>query len=518
MPEAITKGPLVLIILDGWGIAPDSPSNPLSVVPLPQYNFAREHGVEAHLWAHGEYVGLPNDQDGNSEAGHLNLGAGRIVKQDGVIIDEAIQDGTFFKNPAFMEAIQHAERNNAAMHLIGLLSDGESAHSTPEHVYALLNLMHHHKLQRVYVHLFADGRDSSPTEGKELYEKLREKMHPGQEVATIMGRFYGMDRNKRWERTEQAYRALVEGVGIRTEDSASVFETAYDAGISDEFIAPHVITKNSKPIATIADNDSIIYFNHRSDRARQLTKAFVQKDFQKLNPGAFVIAKPLIGLRFVAMTDFGPDLGDVLTAYPSIDITQTLPEALSKKKQIYIAETEKYAHMTYFFNGGYPNPVGGEKRVLVPSPMVDHYETVPGMSTEKITDEIVASLNSDAYDFIAANFACADMIGHTADFEAGKEAIAMIDTSIGRIIAELKKRHGALIITADHGNIEEMKNTLTGKPNTEHSKNQVPFILWCGWGLPKLRNNGVLADVAPTVLELLGVQKPKEMTGKSLLA
>ncbi len=508
------QGPVVLLILDGWGIAPDSDSNPISKTDLPTFQRLFEESQQSRLWAHGEYVGLPKDQDGNSEAGHLNLGAGRIVKQDGVVISDAIHDGTFDKNPAFQEAIQHVKRNKSRMHIMGLLSDGQSAHSTPGHLYALLKLMEKEQVSEVYLHIFLDGRDSAPDSGKEMMEELLQKLSPHQKIATIMGRFYGMDRKKKWERTELAYNALVLGAGIRTPDALSLFDRYYAEGVSDEFIEPHVVYEGEHPVATIQDNDSIIFFNHRSDRARQLTKVFTQENFVTANPGTFTPQKILKNVRYVAMTDFGPDLGDILTAYPSVDVDQTLPFVLQNKKQIYIAEAEKYAHTTYFFNGGYADPVGGEQRLMVPSPNVKHYDETPGMSTHQIANHVVKSIETK-HDFICANFACLDMVAHTGNFDAAVESLQVVDEELQRIMEAVRQQQGLLLVTADHGNIEEMKDLSSGKVDTEHSKNQVPFLAW-GEHVPPVRKQGLLSDVAPTVLDIFGIHKPGKMTGTSL--
>ena len=518
MPEQpIAKGPVVLIILDGWGMAPESESNPINQVELPTFKRLFNESQHCRLWAHGEYVGLPKDQDGNSEAGHLNLGAGRIVKQDPVIISDSIKDGTFFKNPAFSEAIQHVKRNNSAIHLIGMLSDGQSAHSTPQHIYALLDLMDQSKVEKVFIHLFTDGRDSSPYSAKSMIKELEERMKPNQKIATIMGRFWGMDRKKEWSRTKKAYDALVLGKGEPAQSVENILGSSYKKDITDEFIEPHIIIERGMPIGEIKDNDSIIFFNHRSDRTRQLTKPFVQKNFQEANKGSFAPEQLPKNVRFVAMTDFGPDLGDIITAYPSIDVNETLPMALDNKKQLYIAESEKFAHISYFFNGGYDHSVGGEERVMISSPQVDSYAQTPAMSTEEITKTIIGSIQNDKHNFIAANFACLDMVAHTGDMEVAKKSLIEVDKYLGLILVELEKKNGALIVTADHGNIEEMKDLSTKEIDTEHSKNQVPFLMWCPTCLlTKLKDEGILADVAPTVLSLFGIKKPKEMTGNSL--
>lgn len=516
MNKPQTSGPIVLVILDGWGIAPDAESNPVTRTALPAFDKIASEARVSRLWAHGQYVGLPKDQDGNSEAGHLNLGAGRVVKQDPAVISESIADNTFFKNPAFREAIGHVKRNNSDMHLMGMLSDGQSAHATPEHVYALLKLMAQEKVERVYLHLFTDGRDSSPHAGRELCASLARRLAPGQEIATIIGRFWAMDRKKMWERTERAYNAMVLGEGACMEDPGAVFDASYESGVTDEFIEPAVMCREGKPIGTIDDNDSIIFFNHRSDRARQLAKPFVQKNFVGKNSETFRPKKVAQNLRFVALTDFGPDLGDILTAYPSVDVPHSLPMALSKKRQLYIAETEKYAHITYFFNGGYADPVGSEQRLQIPSPDVDRYDQAPAMATGEIADACVRAL-SEGYDFVAANIAATDMVAHTGNFSAAQEALRATDAALKKISEAVFAAGGTLIVTADHGNIEEMRDLSSGHADTEHSKNQVFCWIWRpAVPLPLVRPEGILGDVAPTILELFSIQQPEEMTGKSL--
>jgi len=520
MQKPLTNGPVVLLVLDGWGIAPDSESNPISKTELPLFKKIESESRAARLAAHGQYVGLPKDQDGNSEAGHLNLGAGRVVKQDATVVSDAIADGTFFKNPAFHEAIGHVKRNNSRMHLMGMLSDGQSAHATPEHLYALLELMSREKVAAVYAHLFTDGRDSSPVAGRELCASVIRRLAPGQAIASITGRFYAMDRKKAWERTERAYNAMVLGEGACMEDPLAVFDASYENNCTDEFIEPTVICSGGAPIGTIADNDSIIFFNHRSDRARQLTKPFVQKNFIGRNSKTFKPKKVIQNLRFVALTDFGPDLEGTLTAFPSADVPRSLPVVLAKKKQIYIAEIEKYAHMTYFFNGGYADPVGGEERLMIPSPDVERYDEAPAMATAAIADACARAI-AEGYDFVAANIAAIDMVAHTGSFAAAQKALQAADTAVGVIAEAVARRGGILIMTADHGNIEEMKDLSSGHIDTEHSKNQVPCWIWPAEpadrpALPAVRHEGILGDVAPTILDLFSIQKPAEMTGKSL--
>ncbi len=517
MSESLTKGPIVLTILDGWGIAPESRANPIFQTELSNFDKISSESIKTRLWAHGQYVGLLKYQDGNSEAGHLNIGAGRVVKQDSVFVTDSIKDGTFFKNSAFQEAIGHVKRNNSNMHIMGMLSDGQSAHSTPDHLYALLDLMEKQKVEKVFLHLFSDGRDSSPKLGKKICASILRKLRPNQKIATITGRFYAMDRKKEWSRTEAAYNAMVLGEGVFYEDPVSVFDASYKEGLSDEFVKPSVICKNGKPVGTIKDNDSIIFFNHRSDRARQITKPFVQKDFIGKNSHVFKPKEFIKNLRFVAMTDFGPDLEGILTAYPSIETSETLPMVLSNKKQVYIAETEKYAHITYFFNGGYADTVAGEERILIPSPSVDRYDKTPSMATRELAEETKNALDK-GYDFIALNIACTDMVAHTGNFEASKEALRATDQALLVISEAVKEKNGILIVTSDHGNIEEMIDLSTGEIDTEHSKNQVPFWIWSSYlNNIKLREEGILADIAPTILDLFGILQPKEMTGKSLI-
>lgn len=517
MPNPITKSPVILVILDGWGIAPASPSNPITQTELPTFKKLFARAQHSRLWAHGEYVGLPKNQDGNSEAGHLNLGAGRIVKQDPLLISGSIHDGTFFKNAAFLQAARYVKKNNSKLHLLGMLSDGQSAHSTPEHLYALLDLLHSQKVNKVFIHLFTDGRDSLTNAGRNLLFELFDKMHPEQKIGSIMGRFYAMDRKKCWPRTKIAYEALVLGKGKLIMDPVQVFDESYKKGITDEFIEPHIITEAGKPVAKIEDNDAVILFNHRSDRARQLAKPFVQEKFQELNPGSFEPPQRPRDLLFVAMTDFGPDLDSIVTAYPSVNLSGTLPMALYEKKQLYLAESEKFAHITYFFNGGYADPVGGEERLMIPSPSVERYDQTPAMASEEITENVGRAIFSKKYDFIAGNYACLDMIGHTGNFAAAQEALRAVDRNLARIVSALEKTPCVLIVTADHGNIEEMKDLSSGEADTEHSKNQVPFLLWCTFDIKhRIREEGILADVAPTVLDLFGINKPKEMTGNSL--
>lgn len=514
---ATAKRPFVLLVLDGWGVGPRDATNAICVARTPNFSaYVRKYGY-TELKASSVSVGLPADQDGNSEAGHMNIGAGRVVEQDSVMISRAISNGTFFKNPAFIQAVKHAKKRNAAVHLMGLLSNGQSAHSHPDHLIALITFFRFQKVRKIFLHLFTDGRDSSRYSAIRLLRKYQTFFNSSSTIATIIGRAYAMDRKKDWSHTELAYNAMVLGKGEKYASSAEdAIVQAYNRGETDEFILPTVITADGKSVGRISSGDSVVFFNLRSDRARQLSKPFVQTDFERLNTGAFVRQKKLQNLFFVAMTDFGPDLS-LLTAFPSTDIVDTLPVALNQHHQIYIAESEKYAHMTYFFNGGYDTPIAGEKRIMVPSPDVLSYKSTPRMGLPKITAHILQALRGKRYDFIAANISNADMLAHTGNIKAAVAAVEYVDTCLGKIVTETLARFGTVLITADHGNAEELVNRRTGEIDTEHSKNPVPFIVVRSGPKVRLRRSGKLADIAPTILALMGVRKPDLMTGKSLL-
>ncbi len=521
MKEQKRYHPFVLVILDGWGIAPGSNSNPITLAHTPIFKKLWETYPSTTLAASGAAVGLPEGQEGNSEAGHLNLGAGRIVLQDAVWISNSIKDGTFFKNTAFLEASKSAHKNNASVHLIGLLSGYNSGHSQPDHLQALLEFFRDQGNKRVFLHLFTDGRDTPKFSAEGLFANLNKLLQHNEQVVTVMGRLYGMDRKKDWRHTELAYRALVSGHGRFAQNPEVALKEAYKQGESDEFVVPTIIgTKGTFRATRVRSGDSVVFFNLRSDRARQLTKAFVQPSFQSQNPGSFKRIPLLKDLTFVAMTDFGPDLPGVLTAYPSRDVHMSLPFVLGDVRQMYIAESEKYAHMTYFFNGGYANPVAGEQRIMVQSPNVPSYDSTPEMAAREITKVAVEHLEHKLIDVIGINYANADMVGHTGNLKAGIQAVEAIDASLGELFEAVRRRRGVLLITADHGNIEEMVDLNSGVVNTEHSTNRVPFLcVDTRVSAPEylLRPDGVLADVAPTMLELMGRIKPDEMTGKSLI-
>lgn len=507
--------PLLLIILDGWGIAKPNKGNAISMAATPVMNDLLLKYPSTQLWAHGKYVGLPDNQVGNSEAGHMNIGAGRVVEQDSVKISKSIEDGTFYRNAAFMGAVRHIEKMNSAVHLMGMISNGQSPHSDPGHLLALLDLIRKKNIEKVYLHLFTDGRDSPRYSSLKLIDDLERYLVKNEKIASIMGRFYAMDRKKDWGRTKLAYDVLVSGKGIKSDTAKEAIIESYNKGNSDEYIEPYIINPNGK----IKDGDSVIFFNLRSDRSRQLAKVFVQEDFNKKNKGSFRRGKKLEHVYFVGMTDFGPDLNDIITAYPGLEMTGTLPMVLSNLRQQYIAETEKYAHVTYFFNGGYSGTVDNEIQTIVESPRVKSYDKVPGMSSVNLTDIVVNDLKNKKFDFTVLNFAAPDMIGHTGNIEAGIKCCEIIDECVGRIVKECLNMDGIAIITADHGNIEQMVNLKTGEIFTEHTVNQVPFIL-VGQKTTssfKLKKGGSLSDIAPTILDLLNINKPEEMTGQSLI-
>ncbi len=513
------KTTTALIILDGWGIAdPKNNGNAITPQTAPNYFKWLKKLPRTELEASGEAVGLLKGQEGNSEAGHLNLGAGRVVKQDAMYVYDAIKDGTFYKNNAFQQALHHVRKYNSAVHVMGLLSNHNSAHSCPEHLFALLDLFYQQKIKKVYLHLFTDGRDSSQHDAPHHLKKLEEHLRGTEKIATVMGRFYAMDRGKNWDRTAKAYNALVSGQGIKAPNAEEALLRAYNRGETDEFVEPAVITdKKGQVTATVRDNDAIFFFNLRSDRARQLTKAFVQPDFEEINNSdVFKRAKAPKNTRFVAMTDFGPDLPNILTAFPSRDIANSLTRALCPRPQMYIAESEKFAHVTYFFNGGYARNLCAERRIKIESAAVSNYATKPEMKAKEVADFVLRAIKSGEYEFICVNFANPDMLGHTGDFLAGKKAVKIVDEQVDRIVKALAEAGGQGIITADHGNAEEMINLKTGEVDTEHSVNPVPIFLLGEKFKGKKLKKGKLADVAPTILKMMGIKKPKEMSGEAL--
>lgn len=509
------RTPLVFVIFDGWGIAPAGPANAITQAKTPVMDELQRRSPTTTLAASGSAVGLPPRQEGNSEAGHMNIGAGRVVEQDSVRISKSINDGSFFKNAAFRAAIHHVQKHGSQLHIMGMLTAEQSAHADPDHFLALLTLARNSRVRQVVLHFFTDGRDSPPQAAVNLLRTLGRALRPEETVATIIGRFYAMDRKKLWSRTKRTFEALTLGKGRRAASAEAAILDAYERGESDEFIEPTIVGDPREH--RISENDSVMFLNLRSDRARQLTKVFVQEKFSQANPGAFTRKLPK-NLVFVAMTDFGPDLGEIYTAFPSVDLYHTLPVVFRHLRQLYIAESEKYAHVTYFFNGGYDKPVAGEDRMLVPSPDVVSYDATPEMSARRITDAVVDDLKRKQHDLIVVNFANPDMVGHTGNLAAAVRAIEVVDACVGKIRDAVRARKGTLVITADHGNAEEMLFPGKKDVDTEHTTNPVPFVIVTPSPPSfRLQPGGRLADVAPTVLDLVGIKKPVAMTGHSLL-
>ena len=504
--------PLALIVLDGFGYSPAREGNAIALARTP--NFDRWYDQHPHtlIEASGSAVGLPPGQMGNSEVGHLNIGAGRIIRMDVSRIDHAIETGEFFTNESLRAAMEHARTNGSALHLMGLVSHG-GVHSWHEHLYALLRMAKQRNVERVFVHAFLDGRDTPPDSGEsyiaELLEKMRE--YGVGRMASIVGRYYAMDRDKRWERTEKAYRLLRYGEGKPARDPLEAIRESYRQEITDEFMLPIVfIDDDEKSVATIRDRDSVIFFNYRADRARQLTRAFTEADFAGFDRG------PRPGIRFTTMTvydynfalpvAFGPEHHNRILADVFADVML---------RNLRTAETEKYAHVTFFFNGGVETEFPGEKRLLIPSQKVATYDLKPEMSAFELTDAIIKAIESDEFDVFIINYANADMVGHTGVLKATIDAIETIDTCVGKVVTAIRERGGTIIITADHGNAEQMIDPATGGPFTAHTINPVPLIL-IGDYSGRLRDGGWLRDVAPTMLGLLGIPKPVEMTGEDL--
>ncbi|RME71262.1 MAG: 2,3-bisphosphoglycerate-independent phosphoglycerate mutase [Chloroflexi bacterium] len=507
---------VTLIIMDGWGLNPRKDYNAIALADTPFFDYIWNNWPSAVLEASGTAVGLPVGQMGNSEVGHMNLGAGRIVPQDLTYINQLIETGEFDENPALNEAIDHALQNNTSLHLIGLLSDG-GVHSHQEHLYALLRLAKRKGLERVYIHALLDGRDTPPRSGAGYLEQLEaqiKRIGCGQ-IATIAGRYYSMDRDKRWERTKLGYDAIVYGQGKTATSAAEAIQASYAEDVSDEFVIPVVLVdQNGQPVATINDGDAVIFFNFRADRARQLTQALIEPDFSGFErPGGM-----RRNLKMVTFMHYYDNQTPPF-AFSVPEPTNGLAETLSKygKKQFHCAETEKYAHVTYFFNGGREEPFAGEDRVLVPSPKVATYDLQPEMSARGITEAVVKAIKSGQYDFVLVNFANPDMVGHTGFLDKAMIAVETVDDCVRQVVEATVSMGGAALVTADHGNSDQMLDYDTGKPHTAHTTNLVPFV-YVAQQKPDWRlANGVLGNVAPTVLELMGLEQPAEMTCRSLI-
>lgn len=508
------KKPLMLIILDGWGYREAREGNAILAARTPNLDHLAAEYPWCLLECSGEAVGLPEGQMGNSEVGHLNIGAGRIVYQDLTRINLAIRNGDFFENPAFLNAISNARDNDSSLHLMGLVSYG-GVHSYMTHLYALIKLAKEKGLKKVYIHAFLDGRDVPPRAALNDIKELDAfcKENGDAKIATVSGRYYAMDRDKRWDRTKLAYDALTLGVApYKAPDAETAVSDAYSRGETDEFVKPTIVTDSEgKPEAVIRDNDSVIFFNFRPDRARQLTWAFVNKDFE----GFFREKHP--NVHYVCMAQYDETL-DLPIAFPPEELENVLGEVFSKHglTQLRIAETEKYAHVTFFLNGGQERCYEGEDRCLIPSPKISTYDLKPEMSAYEVTDEVIKRIRSGKYDVIILNFANMDMVGHTGIFDTAVKAVEAVDDCMGKISAVLREVGGVALITADHGNAEQMENMSTGEPHTAHTSNLVRCV-YAGNGEVKALKNGKLCDLAPTLLEILKVKKPEDMKGESLI-
>lgn len=511
----MSKKPTVLMILDGYGLNKKKEGNAVAQAKTPIMDklMAECPFVEGN--ASGMAVGLPEGQMGNSEVGHLNMGAGRIVYQELTRITKEIEDGVFFENEALLEAVENCKKNQSDLHLFGLLSDG-GVHSHNTHMYGLLELAKKHGIENVYLHAFLDGRDTPPTSGKGFVEEAVKKMEEigVGKVATVMGRYYVMDRDNRWDRVEKAYKALVEGIGEKADSAVEAVQLSYDKGENDEFVLPTVVLENGKPTAVVKDNDSVIFYNFRPDRAREITRAFCCEEFSGFER---------IGGRkqttFVVFTEYDITIPNKIVAFHKVEITNTFGQFLAENglTQLRTAETEKYAHVTFFFNGGVEEPNKGEERLLVKSPKVATYDLQPEMSAYQVADGLVKAIKSGAYDVIIINFANPDMVGHTGIEKAAIKAVETVDECVGMAVDAIKEADGQMFICADHGNAEQLVDYKTGEPFTAHTINPVPFILVNYDSNYTLREGGCLADIAPTLIEMMGMNQPKEMTGHSLL-
>ncbi|PJI07631.1 MULTISPECIES: 2,3-bisphosphoglycerate-independent phosphoglycerate mutase [Clostridium] len=509
----MAKKPVMLMILDGFGISDKIEGNAVREAKKPNFDKLYSEYPHTKLGASGLSVGLPDGQMGNSEVGHLNIGAGRVVYQSLTKITKAIDDGDFFENPALNKAADNVLRNDSTLHLMGLLSPG-GVHAHTDHLKGLLKLAKNKGIKKVFVHAFLDGRDEPPASAKEFIndiEAYMKELGVG-EIATLSGRYYAMDRDNRWEREELAYNAMVLGKGETAESAVAAIEASYHDNKTDEFVLPTVIVKDGKPRATIKDKDSVIFFNFRPDRARQITRAIVEDDFDGFK-------REKLNIEFVTMTEYDAKFKNVDVAFGPETIVNTLGQYVSSKglNQLRIAETEKYAHVTFFFNGGVETPNKNEDRALIPSPKVATYDLQPEMSAYKVTDELLNRLNQDKYDMVILNFANPDMVGHTGILEAAEKAVEAVDECLGKIVKKVLELDGTVFITADHGNSEQMVDYSTGNPMTAHTTNPVPFVYVSNHSKGKKLDEGVLADIAPTMLKEMGLDKPAEMTGKSLI-
>lgn len=536
--------PVILIIIDGWGLAPPGPGNAISLAKLSNINRLWQAFPHTQLLASQEAVGLPHGEEGNSEVGHLNIGAGYIVYQDLPRINMSIADGSFLKNPAFLKAAHHLKKNKSRLHLLGLIGPG-AVHSSIEHLYALLWFCKEQKIKEVYLHLFTDGRDAPPTSSSNYLRQIEEKLKNLKigEIATVTGRYWAMDRDNRWKRIQKAYEALTEGIGEKVYSSLEAVQKSYDQKRTDEFVLPSIIMKKNQPVAVIENNDAVIFFNFRPDRSRELTKAFILPNFENLKDNrkifdpykekygrfqnhpspisTFQRKKILKNISFVTMTEYEKGL-PVEVAFSPILVALPLARIISERglRQLHISETEKYPHVTFFINGGREKPFVAEDRLEIASPKVSTYDLQPEMSAYQLTKLLLDKISQRIYDFIIVNYANADMVGHTGVIKAGIKSCEVVDECLGKVVRSVLSQNGACIITADHGNVEEMINLSTGEVDTEHSLNPVPFIIINQQlrGKNQELPRGILADIAHTILNLMEISKPGIMTGRNLLS
>lgn len=506
------RTPVALIIMDGYGISDPGPGNAVSLARTPNLDRLFEERPWSTLSASGPAVGLPEGQMGNSEVGHLNMGAGRIVYQELTRIDQAIADGSLYENPVLREAIDSAVADGRAVHFMGLLSDG-GVHSHQKHLYALLRMAVDRGADKIFVHAFLDGRDVPPTSGLGYIERLEsvlQEIGAGQ-IATVAGRYYAMDRDNRWDRVERAWRAIVLGEGVPVSSAAEAVLASYEAGVTDEFVEPAVVLRDGDPVGTVQDGDAVIFFNFRPDRAREITRAFVDPSFSRF-------PRPVVPkTRFVCLTEYDPTI-PAPVAFPKDLPCCVLADVVAEAglKQLHIAETEKYAHVTFFFNGGVEEPKRGEERVLVPSPKVPTYDLKPEMSAPAVTDALVAAIRSKRADLYVVNYANCDMVGHTGVLEAAIAAVEAVDAGVGAVVEAIRAQGGAVLVTADHGNAEQMLDPVSGEPFTAHTLNPVPLVCVCD-EVHAVEPGGILSDIAPSVCDLLGLEAPAEWTARSLL-
>ncbi|MDR0798311.1 MAG: 2,3-bisphosphoglycerate-independent phosphoglycerate mutase [Dysgonamonadaceae bacterium] len=507
----MTKKKALLVILDGWGFGDRTKRDVIYSMHTPYWNYLLENYPYSQLQASGEDVGLPDGQMGNSEVGHLNIGAGRVVYQDLVKINRAARDNSILENPEIKRAYSYAKEHGKKIHLLGLVSNG-GVHSSLEHLFKLTDISKAYGMDQTFVHCFMDGRDTDPRSGKGFIEQLENHLKTSAgKIASIVGRYYAMDRDKRWERVKEAYDLLVNGIGTVATDPVQAVQNSYDAGVTDEFIKPIVCTEDGQPVALIEEGDVVIFFNFRNDRAKELTIVLSQQDMPEF--GMHTIPN----LQYFTMTPYDPKFRNVHVLFDKDNVNNTLGEYLSvlNLPQLHIAETEKYAHVTFFFNGGREAPYEGEERILVASPKVATYDLKPEMSAYEVKDQLVKAIESQQFEFIVVNYANGDMVGHTGVYEAIQKAVVAVDNCLKDTIEAAKANGYEAIVIADHGNADYALND-DGTPNTAHSLNPVPFIYISDNKNIKVEN-GILADVAPSILHILDLQQPKEMTGKNLI-